>query len=569
MASTGKTKSISMQLPEPQSVTFPSLFNQVEQGTVKIPQFQRAFVWTRLQSAKLIDSIIKGYPIGTFILWRTKERLRSIRDIGGITLPTPPEGEPISYVLDGQQRMTSLFVSLKALKVQLDDEIRDYGKMYISLVGSEDKDLVQVDEVPEDSRDFILLSRLLEGDFQYLGTFPAPQQERIKTYKNRIESYQFSIIQVKDAPIEVATEIFTRLNIGGRALTLFEIMVAKTYDHELGFDLLEKVTAIEDRLVEADFGPIPHATVLQAAAACLAGDISAKAILRLPKADFVRNWAAIESALIDAVEHLRASYAISVSRLLPFPALVAVFTRFFYRLGKERPDANQRRLLKDFFWRVSLAGRYSQSMESHVTADLKKIDRFVKGEAAVYEWPVDVSPQFIEDNGYFNAGRSFIKGLLCLLASHAPQSFDSGHPVRLRNDWLKRVNSKNYHHFFPRAYMANKTDVQDFYVNHIANITFVDDYLNKQVIRANPPSSYLKKFQRENHDVDMSKVLKTHLIDLDRDGVLKDDFDTFFKHRLRALSRELRKQIIPQEIDRTPVALVEDENVESETELDD
>jgi hypothetical protein len=52
MASTGKTKSISMQPPEPQSVTFTSLFNQVEQGTVKIPQFQRAFVWTRFQSAR-------------------------------------------------------------------------------------------------------------------------------------------------------------------------------------------------------------------------------------------------------------------------------------------------------------------------------------------------------------------------------------------------------------------------------------------------------------------------------------------------------------------------------------
>jgi len=558
-----------MHLPEPQSVTFPSLFNQVEQGTVKIPQFQRSFVWTRLQSAKLIDSIIKGYPIGTFILWRTRERLRSIRDIGDIQLPTPPEGEPISYVLDGQQRMTSLFVSLKALKVHLEDEIRDYGKMYINLVGPEDQDLVQVDEVPEESRNFILLSRLLGGDFQYLGTFPLPQQERIKTYKNRIESYQFSIIQVKDAPIEVATEIFTRLNIGGRALTLFEIMVAKTYDHELGFDLLEKVTSIEDRLIEADFGPIPHATVLHSAAACLSGDISAKAILRLPKKEFVQNWPAIESALIDAVEHIRASYAVSVSRLLPFPVLVAVYTRFFYCLGKERPGADQRRSLKDFFWRVSLSGRYSQSMESHVTADLKKIDRVVKGEAVTYDWPIDVSPQFIEDNGYFNAGRSFIKGLLCLLAAQAPQSFDSGNPVRLRNDWLKRVNSKNYHHFFPRAYMANKTNVEDFYVNHIANITFVDDYLNKQVIRANPPSAYLKKFQLENHDVDLARVLTTHLINLKRDGVLEDDFKTFFKYRLLALSQELKKKIIPQEIDRTPVALVEDEDTDLGTEIDD
>lgn len=558
-----------MHLPEPQSVTFPSLISQIELGKVKIPQFQRSFVWARHQSAKLIDSIIKGYPIGTFILWTTQERLRAIRDIGGIPLPTPALGEPISYVLDGQQRMTSLFVSLKALQVQLDDEIRDYGKMYINLVAPEDEDLVQIDDVVEDNRDFILLSQLLKGDFQYLGSFPPAQQERLKTYKNRIESYQFSIIQVRDAPIDIATEIFTRLNIGGKALSVFEIMVAKTYDHELKFDLLEKVNAIQKRLEDVDFGHIPHSTFLQAASACLARDVAAKAILRLPKKDLIANWPKLEEAIMDAVEHLRSSHSITVSRLLPFPALVAVYSYFFFLWGKARPSADQRRFLKDFFWRVSLAGRYSQSMESHVTSDLKKIDCFIEGRPASYEWPVDPSPQFIEDNGYFNTGRSFIKALLCELASHGPQSFDSGNPVRLHNDWLKQVNSKNYHHFFPRAYMKKTDEADEFFVNHIANITFVDDYLNKRVIRDKAPSVYLKKLKEDNHDVDLARVLKTHLIDLEGDQVLGDDFDTFFDHRVKALSRALKKHIIPQEIDRSPVVLapedVTDEDIESDS----
>lgn len=548
-----------MHLPEPQSVTFPSLVSQIELGKVKIPQFQRSFVWTRAQSAKLIDSIIKGYPIGTFILWTTQERLRSVRDIGDITLPTPGPGEPISYVLDGQQRMTSLFVSLKALQVQLDDEIRDYGKMYIKLVGDADEDLVSIEDVPEESRDFILLSQLLKGDFQYLGSFPPAQQERIKVYKNRIESYQFSIIQVRDAPIDVATEIFTRLNIGGRALTVFEIMVAKTYDHETQFDLLEKVTAIEARLLDADFGPIPHSTILQAASACLVQNISTKAILRLPKQDFIAIWPEVEEALFSAIDYLRDSYAIAVARLLPFPALVAVYTYFFYRRRKERPTSEQRRQLKDFFWRVSLSGRYSQGMENRLANDLERIDRILAGEPVPYDWPVDTSPKFIEDNGYFNAGRSFIKALLCLLAAQEPKSFDSGNPVRLRNDWLKRANSKNYHHFFPRAYLKKTDDADEFYANHIANITFVDDYLNKQVIRAKAPSVYLTKFQEDDHDVDLDQVLRSHLIDLKADGVLENDYEAFFDNRVNALSEHLKKQIIPRDIDRSPVVLPTEE----------
>src|ERR1035441_9649795 len=95
-----------MNLPEPQSVTFTSLFAEIEDGTIKIPQFQRDFVWSKAKSAKLLDSIVKGYPIGTFILWKTNERLRSIRNLGGVPLPDTPAGDAVKYVLDGQQRLT-------------------------------------------------------------------------------------------------------------------------------------------------------------------------------------------------------------------------------------------------------------------------------------------------------------------------------------------------------------------------------------------------------------------------------------------------------------------------------
>ena len=84
-------------------------YKKLKKGQIKIPQFQRNFVWSVSDSAKLMDSIIKGYPIGTFIFWRTKEQLRSVRNLGNITLPNSEDGEYVDYVLDGQQRLTSLF----------------------------------------------------------------------------------------------------------------------------------------------------------------------------------------------------------------------------------------------------------------------------------------------------------------------------------------------------------------------------------------------------------------------------------------------------------------------------
>ncbi len=82
-----------MELPEPAGRTFSVLISEIEKGEIKIPQFQREFIWDLKKPAKLMDSIIKGYPISTFIFWRTKERLRAIRNLGNFELPSLAQGD--------------------------------------------------------------------------------------------------------------------------------------------------------------------------------------------------------------------------------------------------------------------------------------------------------------------------------------------------------------------------------------------------------------------------------------------------------------------------------------------
>jgi len=102
-----------MLQPENQTKKYDSLFLAIDGGTIKIPNFQRKFIWGKQQTAKLIDSIIKGFPIGTFIFWKTKEELRHYKNIGNVELPKTPKGESVLYVLDGQQRITSLYAVRK------------------------------------------------------------------------------------------------------------------------------------------------------------------------------------------------------------------------------------------------------------------------------------------------------------------------------------------------------------------------------------------------------------------------------------------------------------------------
>ena len=110
------------------------IFRMIKEGNIKIPQFQRDFVWDKVKAARLLDSVLKGYPIGNLILWKTKDRLRSLRNIGNINLPEPQEGDYIYYVLDGQQRLTSLFAIKKgAIVAKENQKSIDYKDIYLNL----------------------------------------------------------------------------------------------------------------------------------------------------------------------------------------------------------------------------------------------------------------------------------------------------------------------------------------------------------------------------------------------------------------------------------------------------
>ncbi len=526
-------------------VKYTDLISEIETGQVKIPQFQRKFVWDINASAKLLDSIIKGYPIGTFIYWRTHERLRAIRNLGNITLPEPKDGEYINYVLDGQQRLTSLFAALKGLQINIEDEkTSDYSKMYVDLTAADDDEIIVTDITGREEYTFIKVTALMEGSLVKLASFPEKYHTRLERYKKIIQSYTFSIINLKNASIDVATEVFTRLNVGGKALTLFEIMVAKTYDSEREFDLAEKYDEFKQELSNSRYDTLPSATVLQVISILLEKDCSRKQILKLEKQKFIDIWPEAIDCIKRSVDFFR-GYGIAVSRILPYNALIVPFSYFFY-LNKNNPKGQMKKRLEDFFWRASLGFRYSSGVESKLAQDIEKIDKIINDELPKYEWSVNIDEEFIEKHGWFSTGRAFIKGILCLYAKQKPKSFDNNLDVIMDNSWLKIASSKNYHHFFPKSWLKKKCKDWDyFFVNHIVNITIVDDFLNKRTIKEKSPGKYIKQFSRHNDE--LKKTMKSHLIDIDKDGVWEDDYEKFYHSRLKRISKALNKLMIPQD----------------------
>ncbi|MCU0342036.1 MAG: DUF262 domain-containing protein [Spirosomaceae bacterium] len=537
-------------LPEPQIRTFTTLLSEIENGQTKIPQFQREFVWSLEQSANLMDSIIKGYPIGTFIFWNTNERLRSVRDIGGLDLPEPNEGIYINYVLDGQQRLTSLFASLKGLKIKRDSgKIDDFSQMYIDLEANTNEQIVVLDTTAKAPDTLISITNLLYGGRSVLRQYDEQYDTKLDLYKKNIQSYNYSIILLKNAPIDIATEVFARINEGGKKLSVFEIMVAKTYDYEQNFDLAAKYKKLCEELEPVNYETLSDSTVLQAVSIILEKDCTKKQILSLDKKRFIQEWEKVTQSIKKSVEFFKYSLRIPVSQLLPFNSLIVPISYFFYH-HKNIPTGDKMRYLEDYFWRCSLAARFSSSVESKINQDIKRIDEILNDTQPSYDWAIDTSPEFIEKHGWFSASRSYIKAILCIYAYHQPRSFNTDALVNISNYWLTRANSKNYHHFFPQAYLQKKLNWENksFYINHILNITIIDGQLNKNEIRAKAPSRYMKEFSKQNKAI--TETMKTHLIDnFEAFGITDDNYEVFFHKRAIAVSNELQKRIIGSKSD--------------------
>lgn len=464
---------------------------------------------------------------------KTKDSLRAIRNIGNFAFPSVPVGDYVFYILDGQQRATSIIASLTGQTI---DGV-NYAEIYVDLTANADEEVVVTDVSRLNADQYISLTELYELD---LASIVAKYKDnntiqKINDYSTVLKTYEFSKIELMDAPLDVATEVFTRINTSGKSLSIFEIMCAKMYSETPAFDLYEERETQRTNWQSASYETIPDATVLQAVAACLTKDCRGKNILNLDKNSFIAAWDDVEAAFEQTIDYFKNTYNVPVSKLVPYDALYVPFVYYFYN-KKQRPAGAEQKYLADYFWRATFDMRFTEGAVSKINHDIVNvIDVILAGKKPVYDHGLVINRDSLIRNGGFSVGSAYIKGILCILCGEKPVSFMDGHAVTIDNSWLSQGNSKNYHHFFPKDYMKKKQPlIEENLVNHIANITIVDGWLNKTQIKAKAPSDYMDEYRKKNSKLD--KHMKTHLIsDLNAFGVFNDDYNLFFENRLQEI----------------------------------
>src|SRR5437868_12385722 len=100
---------MSIGSPQPSVLHLVTLFRMITAGEIRIPAFQREFVWKEKQIIELLESVLQGYPIGSILLWAADSKLLNIAPVGATSFPVVEERFPTNYVLDGMQRLSTLY----------------------------------------------------------------------------------------------------------------------------------------------------------------------------------------------------------------------------------------------------------------------------------------------------------------------------------------------------------------------------------------------------------------------------------------------------------------------------
>ena len=537
-----------LKQPENHSKKYSALFADIDAGRTKLPMFQRDFVWDKAQTAKLIDSILKGFPVGTFILWKTRDRFRHYRELGNLTLPEPPNGDAVQYVLDGQQRITSLYAVRKGLRITRDGRVIDYKDISIDLEAGEGPEEEIVHSEPPAGRKSISVHDLLSMDITDFDTYGKAERRKIHDYRAALTGHDFSVIEIPEYDIDTACEIFTRINTGGKELSLFEIMVAKTFDPESGFDLEQKYRDLVEgdeegskSLTDASFETIPAITILQCIAAHLKGGIRHGDILRLDRQAVIDCWPHVKETIFAAIDHMQSHLGVAVSRILPYPVLLVAFSHFFDRNKLKPANHDQSRYLAEYFYRAGLSNRYSSGTAVKMLGDLQKMKSIAQGKRPSYKGEdLEITPDTFRTKT-FAINDAFSKTVLCLLASKGPRNLQTNGLIKLNNSWLRKSSSRNIHHIFPKAWIK-KQGKPEWDANVIANIMLADEYANQALVRSKAPGNYLAKFSTDN--IEIIACLATHAIDEAVNiRLLKNDYQPFLAIRARILCDFCKTQL--------------------------
>ncbi len=513
-----------------ESLTIRKIIDRVTSGEIRIPAFQREWVWTPQQVSFLLDSIYKNFPVGTVFLWKTSTRLESERELGNFTIPEPRKEHPVYYVLDGQQRLTSLFSVFQTeltssnnyewLDIYFDFEASDdiQESKFVALA---DADVVTNKHFP--------MSVIFDSGKFYIEVSKLDQTKRdnILKVQQMFQEYSLPTQEFETDSKESIAIVFERINRAGTPLNTYQLLTAWSWSAD--FDLQEEFSELSEELRPFGFGNLAQDKDLQlkCCSGIIRGETSPAIIMSLTGEEVRLNFGKIRSGIKGAIEFLKDQLKVQSLDWLPYPSMIVSLSAFFATnkvSGMAYTDTQRKQLLK-WFWKSNFARRYSAAIQDRHKQDILLMKTLAATEeTSIADFNCDIEQQYFSESA-FNVGSVNTKNFVLMLANNSPRSFISGANVRL-GEVLKTVNRNEFHHIFPKKYLERLT-VEKKKINCMANFCFLNNADN-QKIKDKDPTVYKSLLPTASiNNILESALCTSNSLDL--------SFDDFLKKRIEKL----------------------------------
>lgn len=426
-------------------------------------------------------------------------------------------------------------LSLKHVDVSKNHQyyLTDSGKNFATSLKFDDESR----NVEEEDIRYVSVKKIV-GYQNLLEVLPKIKSENRKAAFNEIvtslNQYKFSVIYVKDQPLDVVCNIFERINNSGTDLNVVDLMAAKTWSEN--FNLKTKLFEFKKELKEYHYETLSDITILQCFSANIQKLCNRKAILSLTTAQFEQQWENTTESIKKAIDFLYQKLNICNSKIIPFPALIVPLAYFYNKMSCQDENEIQAEIISKWFWQASISNRFDSGVEGKIADDIKKFDKIIENEYIDFNYQLPILNIERIKNQNYTIRNAFCKTILCVLANKKPLNFKNNSLINLNKSFSK-YNTKEFHHIFPRKYLKTYENELISFTDSIVNIAFVPSNLNKE-ISENPPSIYLKELKNDN----LSTALETHLIlDLQKSGLVENKFEKFLDYRAGQIVFELKK----------------------------
>ncbi len=529
------------------------LLASIHAREMALPDFQRDFVWDPSSTEELIESICQSYPAGSLL--RIKNSNHSFfapREIAGA--PGLNGHKPSYLILDGQQRMTSLYQAFYGVGTHryfiqiggliddgdLEDCVwhvrkKDADKWYSKLEQQAEglifpfSRLFGEDEGFEEWMDAVLEIRSETGDER------KELKKMIRDVKARfiqpVLDYEFPMVTLAEntSPEAVCT-IFETLNRTGVKLSVFDLLAARFWPEEVRLrDLWLK--ALDEYPIIADFNTDPYYVLqaislftAQAAPSCKRGDV-----LKMQVSQIRDGWDPIIKGLAEGYRILRDDCGVVLPQWLPYVTLMVPLAAICAQSGhiKGPASAANRDKIKRWFWCSVFGQAYENAPNSQAARDFMEVNRWLDGGD-----PPQAVAKFTFDSKTLRQTtprqRSIYRGVIALILRNEARDFHTGKRITVNMILDAKIDD---HHVFPQGYIADSLpDVTSVQRDCILNRTLIDKATNIRIGKR-APSKYLQEIKEELGDK-FDGLIASHLLpSSDGSPLMADNFEAFLDER--------------------------------------